>query len=177
VRAVVTEGAKEDEASTTTALSVSFPFLPDELPARTPPAPEPEEQIPPALSVSQTLWNAAYDSLEEDADTTELVRSYVKTLMELSGVDPGTDVSAELIDTTQRQMHMRELVEKGQAKISTSSRATEAVGDVAQFILTVKPIIDAAIQNIPQAALPWAGVCVGLQVKSALLRDRAPSAD
>ncbi|KAH6854663.1 hypothetical protein B0I37DRAFT_362728 [Chaetomium sp. MPI-CAGE-AT-0009] len=84
--------------------------------------------------------------------------------MKVLGVDHGTDPSAELKDATQRQMHMRELVEKGQAKISTPSRVTETVSDVAQFILTVKPIIDAAVRNIPQAALPWAGVCVGLQI-------------
>ncbi|KAK3298813.1 uncharacterized protein B0H64DRAFT_371246 [Chaetomium fimeti] len=156
VRAITGE-TKEAEASAT-ALHVPYLALPDELPARETLVPEPEGQSSPALSVSQTLWNAAYDSLEEDAETTELVNSYVRTLMKVSGVDPATDLSAELKDTTQRQMHMRDLVEKGQAKIATPARVTETAGDVAQFILTVKPIIDAAIQNIPQAALPWAGI-------------------
>lgn len=158
-----TEGAKEAEASATVSHVLS-PALPDEPIAREPPAPEFEGQQPPALSLSQTLWNAAYDSLEEDADTAELVKSYVKTLTIASDIDSSTDLSAELEDPIQRQIHMRELVEKGQAKISTPSKITKGVGDVAQFILSAKPIIDAAIQNIPQAALPWAGVCVGLQV-------------
>ncbi|KAL2133700.1 hypothetical protein VTI74DRAFT_1876 [Chaetomium olivicolor] len=73
-------------------------------------------------------------------------------------------MSAELKDPIQRQMRMRELVENGQAKISTPSKITKGVGDVAEFILSAKPMIDMAIQNIPQAALPWAGVCVGLQI-------------
>ncbi|KAM3470258.1 hypothetical protein MY5147_006525 [Beauveria neobassiana] len=38
------------------------------------------------------------------------------------------------------------------------------VGDVAKFILLAKGIVDVAIRNIPQAALPWAGVCVRLQI-------------
>jgi hypothetical protein len=146
------------------------PALPVEPPAIQPSAPESEGQQPPALSVSQTLWNAAYDSLEEDADTAELVKSYGKTLMIASGIDSSTDLSAELEDPIQRQMQMRELVEKGQARISTPSKITKGVGDVAQFILSAKPIIDAAIHNIPQAALPWAGVCVGLQVSRPIAR-------
>jgi hypothetical protein len=40
-------------------------------------------------------------------------------------------------------------VEKGQARISTPSKITKGVGDIAQFILSAKLIIDAAIQNIP----------------------------
>jgi N-terminal domain of NWD NACHT-NTPase len=77
-----------------------------------------------------------------------------------------SDVSAELKDPTKRQMHMKKLVEEGQAEVSTASKITRGVGDVAQFILLAKGMIDLAIQNIPQAALPWAGVCVGLQVSN-----------
>ncbi|KAK4119289.1 hypothetical protein N657DRAFT_627137 [Parathielavia appendiculata] len=157
-----TEGAKEAEASATTSHVLSPALLVEPL-AREPPAPESEGQQFPALSVSQTLWNAAYGSLEEDADTAELVRSYVKILMIASDIDCSTDLSAEIKDPIQRQVHMSELLGKGQANISTPSKITKGVGDVAQFILSAKPIIDAAIQNIPQAALPWAGVCVALQ--------------
>ncbi|KND93793.1 Vegetative incompatibility protein HET-E-1 [Tolypocladium ophioglossoides CBS 100239] len=59
---------------------------------------------------------------------------------------------------------MKELVQIGQAKIATPSKLTKGVGDVAQFILSAKSMVDLAIENIPQAALPWAGVCVGLQI-------------
>lgn len=127
-----------------------------------------------ALSTSQRLWNDAYDSLENDNDTAELVKSYMKTLTTVLKAEkaPGTsasgasDVSAELKDPTKRQMHIKKLVEEGQAKVSTPSKITKGVGDVAQFILSAKGMIDLAIQNIPQAALPWAGVCVGLQVSN-----------
>jgi hypothetical protein len=164
-----TEETEEAEAPAT-ASHVLSPPLPVEPLAREPPAPESEGQQPPALSVSQTLWNAAYDSLEEDADTAELVRSYVTTLTIALDMDSSTDLSAELKDPIQRQAHMREVVEKGRAKISTPSKITKGVGDVAQFILSAKPIIDAAVQNIPQATLPWAGVCVGLQVSAPVAR-------
>ncbi|KAL2137704.1 hypothetical protein VTI28DRAFT_8512 [Corynascus sepedonium] len=161
----ITEGTKQAKASPT-ASHVPPLALPAELQVRESFTSESEGQHPPALSISQTLWNAAYDSLEEDADTAELVKSYLKTLMIALDTDPTTDLSAQVKHPIQRQTHMRELVEKGQAKISTPSKITQGLGDVAQFILSAKFIIDAAIHNIPQAALPWAGVCVGLHVKS-----------
>ncbi|KAH8684812.1 WD40-repeat-containing domain protein [Tricladium varicosporioides] len=134
-------------------------------------APDATRQQSPALSTSQRLWNAAYDKLEEEKDTTELVRSYVKTLTKVLIANiPETvasragDISAELEDPSKRQKYMKDLVKEGQSKVATASKITKGVGDVAQFILSAKGMIDAAIQNIPQAALPWAGVCVGLQI-------------
>ncbi|KAH6636427.1 hypothetical protein F5144DRAFT_508878 [Chaetomium tenue] len=145
--------------------------LPPALPAESAPNPSPTESIEqptPVLSVSERLWNAAYDSLE--TDNAELVVSYLKTLETVLGANPGitpdTDISAEFHDPTKRQMHMRRLVEEGRAKISRASKITNGVGDVADFVLSVKGIIDLAVQSVPQAALPWAGVCVGLQVSS-----------
>jgi hypothetical protein len=118
--------------------------------------------------VSERLWNAAYDSLE--TDSAELVMSYVKTLETVlgakQGVAPDTNISTELYNPTKRQMHMRRLVEEGRAKISRASKITNGVGDVANFVLSAKGIIDLAVQSVPQAALPWAGVCVGPQVSS-----------
>ncbi|KAJ4285991.1 hypothetical protein N0V88_008178 [Collariella sp. IMI 366227] len=143
--------------------------LPPALPAESPPKPLPTESTEhptPVLSVSKRLWNAAYDSLE--TDNAELVMSYVKTLGAVLGANPGvapdTNISAELHYPTKRQMYIRRLVEEGQAKISRASKITNGVGDVADFVLSVKGIIDLAIQSVPQAALPWAGVCVGLQI-------------
>jgi hypothetical protein len=98
----------------------------------------------------------------------------VKILEEVLGGETGEtgepstiDPSAKLKDSTMRQQHMKELVRKGQEKISKVSRITTGVGDVANFILSAKAMIDLVLQSVPQAApaaLPWAGVCLGLQV-------------
>ncbi|SPO01835.1 uncharacterized protein DNG_04508 [Cephalotrichum gorgonifer] len=125
----------------------------------------PTEQHTSTISTSQRLWNAAYDSLERgDA---ELVAAYVKTLGEALGANPGdpaTDISSELRDPTKRQMHMAELVEKGRAKISRSAKIMNRVGEAADAVLSIKSLVDLAVHSVPQAALPWAGVCVGLQI-------------
>ncbi len=128
----------------------------------------------PTFATSQRLWNAAYDSLE--VDEKELVGSYVKTLETVlcfeASKDPASDIAkvvAELKDPSQRQIHMQRLVKEGQAKVAKASKITKGIGDFVEAILKVKPMVDLAIQGIPQAApaaLPWAGVCVGLQVSS-----------
>ncbi|KAK4107453.1 hypothetical protein N656DRAFT_741730, partial [Canariomyces notabilis] len=125
------------------------------------------EQLTPVLPTSQRLWDAAYNCLAEDKDTAKLVESYMETLDRVLGDrtgKPAVDVSATLKDPSQRQAHMRKLVEEGQAKISKLSKITQGVGDAVQFVLSAKAMVDLAIQNIPQAALPWAGVCIGLQI-------------
>ncbi|KAI0388238.1 hypothetical protein F5Y17DRAFT_253822, partial [Xylariaceae sp. FL0594] len=120
------------------------------------------------LAVSQRLWNAAYDRLE--ADDGDLVRSYLKILEEVLGgetCEPTDDLLSKLKDPANRQKHMRELVQKGQEKISKASGITTGVGEVADFILSAKEMVDLVLQSVPQAApaaLPWAGVCLGLQI-------------
>ncbi|PQE28651.1 vegetative incompatibility het-e-1 protein [Rutstroemia sp. NJR-2017a WRK4] len=135
------------------------------------PTADPTQQQSTALSTSQRLWNAAYDRLEEDKDTAKLVRSYVETVTEVLKANTpkivaseADDISAELKDPAKRQKYLGDLVKEGQSKVATPSKITKGVGDIAQFVLSAKGMIDAAIQNIPQAALPWAGVCIGLQI-------------
>ena len=126
------------------------------------------------ISTSQRLWNDAYDGLENDNETAKLVKAYVKTLTMVLEAENASDTSdsrandvpTELNDPTKRQIHMKKLLEDGRAKVFTASNITKGVGDVAQFILSAKGLVDLAVQNIPQAALPWAGVCIGLQVST-----------
>ncbi|KND87302.1 Vegetative incompatibility protein HET-E-1 [Tolypocladium ophioglossoides CBS 100239] len=139
--------------------------------AEAPPATESPEQQTHALSTSQRLWNAAYDLLEDDKDTAQLVTAYVKTLVKVLGAEPettGADITTELEDPLRRQLFMKKLVEEGQSKINKASKITRRVGEFAKAVLSLKPLVDMAV-SIPYAApaaLPWAGVCAGLHILS-----------
>jgi len=129
---------------------------------------KPTAQQNPEPFKSQRLWNTAYDNLERNDNTAKLVNSYVKTLttvLKAKRASEADDVSAELKDPVKRQAYMKDLVEEGRKKIATTSKITEGVDNVIEYIDKAKDMISAAIGNIPQAALPWAGVCLGLQVR------------
>jgi hypothetical protein len=154
----------EEPPQPTTALGV--PRLdPTVLPQdEEPPVAEPATQRNHPLSISQKLWNAAYNDLEGADGTAGLVQSYTEALTKVLGVN--LDIT-DLEDPDKRQIYMKELVEEGKAKVAEASKITKRVGDFATAILSVKPMVDLAINNIPQAApaaIPWAGVCAGLQV-------------
>jgi hypothetical protein len=121
-----------------------------------------QQQADTTMSTSQRLWHAAYENLEKEGGTAQLVKSYVKILTGVLG--DGLHDSAELNNPTRRQDCMKDLVRQGLARVADSSRIRLGVSDFAQYVLSAKAMIDLAVQNIPQAALPWAGVCIGLQV-------------
>ncbi|KAI0550554.1 WD40-repeat-containing domain protein [Xylaria curta] len=122
----------------------------------------PIESSNPAISVSEELWNTAFNNIE--ADEAELVGSYVKILEEVLGGESGETTADLLNDRIERQNYMRELVKRGLERIEKASKRTTKVGNITNFILSSKRIVDLAVQNVPQAALPWAGVCLGLEI-------------
>lgn len=134
---------------------------------------KPTEPQNPELPISQRLWNAAYENLGKNDNTAKLVKSYVKILATVLRAERTSDtsaseiddISAELEDPVKRQTYMRDLVKEGQKNIAMTSKIAEGVDNVIEYIDKAKDMISVAIGNIPQAVLPWAGVCLGLQVR------------
>lgn len=129
------------------------------------------------VSESQELWNAAFQSIEETPEGKELAQKYLKILGTTLG-DAGNNVcladnsaaeSDEPDAATIRQRDMINLVRTGLKKVEKSTKITNTMAAFAEAVLAAKPLADFVIQIVPHAApaaLPWAGVCAGLQVST-----------
>lgn len=124
----------------------------------------------PKKSISRKVWNQAFDEIARDDGTKKLAETYAKVIKKSRNKDANEpasddeDIDGMMNDPDERDRIMREALEAGQQRVYKSTAISNAAGDVANFVLKFKDVIDFAIGNIPQAALPWAGVSIGLSV-------------
>jgi hypothetical protein len=135
----------------------------------------PTPNAPKTLNISEKLWNDAYELIQ--TEETELAKFYVATLRasfeeggkskEISAAE-AVEISAKLNDRTERKEYLNKMLIKGQEKVKKTSQFSKILGGVAEGILKLQPVMN-IVTSIPQAAvvaLPWAGVCIGLQVSN-----------
>ena len=67
-------------------------------------------------------------------------------------------------DPVKRRIQMTQLIQVGLKKTEMEANVKKGTGEAIQVVLSAKNMIDSAIQNVPQAALAWAGVGFALQV-------------
>lgn len=127
--------------------------------------------VPKSASLAEQLWDRAYDELKADEAEATLVQAYERVLslhLHDRALASDGDVDQEnriaQDDPGARRVQMKQLVTAGLAKIEREAKIKENVEKSVQVILQAKEIISSAISTIPQAALPWAGVCVALEV-------------
>ncbi|KAF1730111.1 Vegetative incompatibility protein HET-E-1 [Beauveria bassiana] len=145
-----------------------------------------------AKALAEEITEARYEETRDDSAGHSDERKYVKDLtarvfVELNvskaktTVDeapPGsssaeldqisTSILAKLKDPAKRQMFLEMLVSRGQLKVKKTEGIAKAAGYVAEKGLFIKPAVDLILQ-IPQAApaaLPWAGICLGMKMLS-----------
>ena len=153
---------------------------------------------------STELWHDAYEELEAEVETAKIFNVYTETLAELLtdeelklkaaefGPNPSTaklkvdpavrknirdKIQGGLKHRSHRLEYMTRFVKEGQDKVARASKRMQRVGKVADAILEAKPVTDIVLQ-VPQAApaaLPWAGVCLGLKVILCHLMFRSTS--
>jgi hypothetical protein len=121
-----------------------------------------------SATLPEHLWDRAYDDLK--VQETALVQAYERILsgkLYDRGLESNGDVYEENTiaqdNPGTRRAQMERLITAGIAKITREARVKGNIGTGIQVIMSAKDIISSAIQNIPQAALAWAGVCVALE--------------
>lgn len=84
----------------------------------------PEEKGSSDLSISQILWNRAYDELAKDKETSDLVENYMRIIPRVTDPDGdvnegvGDDVLSDMDDPIRRQAILKDAIKAGQARIA-----------------------------------------------------------
>ncbi|KAN0071270.1 WD40-repeat-containing domain protein [Elaphomyces granulatus] len=126
----------------------------------------------PTGSLPEQLWDKAYNELKDDRDHGQLLLGYEKILsQELDGVDWDTISESQLVETmieeknpVERKSQMTRLVQAGLEKTETEANVKKGAGEAIQVVLSAKDMIGSVINDVPQAALAWTGVCLALQI-------------
>ncbi|KAL6901233.1 hypothetical protein GGI43DRAFT_371466 [Trichoderma evansii] len=129
----------------------------------------PPKIVKASITPPESIWNEAYDSLK--AEEPKLVQAYEKILsIKLNG---DAAASVDLVsekniiqdgNASIRRAQMYQLVDNGLNKTTQEANIKSGIGTAMQVVNTTKRIISDAIRDIPQAALPWAVVCVSLEI-------------
>ncbi|KAH8203360.1 hypothetical protein TruAng_002455 [Truncatella angustata] len=166
---------------------------PTSIPSRTTPSPTSSQPVPepvpgtssqpPASKLSlgadkdsqlpnpqERLWHEAYDDLEKNEP--KVTQAFEKIIAaKLGQNEPSTqlDQAAEHVITaswkpTTVQMH--KLVHDGLDRTEKTASVKQGLGNVLQAVQTARVLMNSAVQFVPQAAVAWAGVCLGLEVLS-----------
>ncbi|KAK1783508.1 NACHT domain-containing protein [Copromyces sp. CBS 386.78] len=118
-------------------------------------------------SLPARLWERAYNELKQEE--VKLVDAYEKILSrQLQNgsnsmvLESQPNISAQ--NNSDRRRQMIQLINAGLAKTEREAKVKESCGEVMDVILSVKNIISAAIQAVPQAAFAWTGICIALEI-------------
>ncbi|KAL7942645.1 hypothetical protein V8C42DRAFT_331538 [Trichoderma barbatum] len=120
------------------------------------------------ITPPESIWNNAYEKLK--AEEPKLVQGYEKVLSfkikkELVSQEPKSVQNIiENEDASVRRAQMYQLINDGLEKTMPRTDAENTIATAMQVLNSTKSIVSNAIRDIPQAALPWAIVCVSLEI-------------
>ncbi|KAL6922586.1 hypothetical protein FSST1_006612 [Fusarium sambucinum] len=154
----------EDEPITTTLLvrnSTSPAIAKPVADSEPPPIDEQPQRKAERNKLQEKLWNEAYDTLGGN----KYIVEYEEILLsELKKDNP--DITSLGTSYEERWRNMQRLVELGLKKTETEAKIYGKVNDGLQLFDTVRSLVTPAVSAVPQAAIPWVGVCFILQVFS-----------
>jgi N-terminal domain of NWD NACHT-NTPase len=141
-----------------------------------------QQKTPREPDISRKIWDKAYSIIE--AKEKDLANTYLAVLRESLAPDiengahkkkkkeitllEAAKISEELNNKTEGPERLKDLVKKGAQKAEEQSKIADTVGFLAQGILKADPLVKVLTQlpHLAPAALPWAGICIGLQVSN-----------
>lgn len=122
--------------------------------------PAPSNVLHPTPTKEQ-MWAQAYADLEKsEPKLAEAFKKIVRDQLKQSGLVELGEKDHPTPD------QMQKLVHEGLDRLSTESAIKQGIGTALDAIKPVKDIMDQVVTFAPQASVPWAGVCLGLEVRS-----------
>lgn len=138
-------------------------------PLNTEALPASETPPEPTLSTLQVqLWTEAYDAIKK-ADP-KLIDSYERILSsKLQELELGVDTEKtgdNSISHTgeERWVQMQAIAKYSLKQTEKASAVADKATQALKVITTIKGVVSSALQSVPQAAVVWTGVCLGLEV-------------
>ncbi|KAF0639823.1 hypothetical protein FPSE5266_00714 [Fusarium pseudograminearum] len=155
----------EDESSTAPSpVSAPPPSIPRTVPiVETPPVEKQPEDNTERNKLQEELWNEAYNTLRESGDK-HIVEYEEILLSELKNDNP--NITSLGTSYKERWQNMQLLVGIGLEKTEKEAKIYGKVNDGLQLFDTVRSLVTPAVSAVPQAAIPWVGVCFILEVFS-----------
>lgn len=137
------------------------------------PKPKTDPNLPPAdrqpernverNEMQEKLWNESYDTLR-NSENKYIVEYEEILLYELKKENPA--ITSLGTSYEERWRNMQRLVEIGLKKTEKEAKIYGKVNDGLQLFDTVRSLVTPAVSAVPQAAIPWVGVCFILEVFS-----------
>ncbi|CAM1509539.1 Fc.00g032780.m01.CDS01 [Cosmosporella sp. VM-42] len=128
----------------------------------------------PLQSLHERLWNQAYDELEENEP--KVVEAYERILStNFHGDDSESTLHCAKNETGQaqgtRSRRMERVVQAGLERTKAQAATNEKVDSGLQIMKTLRGVIDNSLKVAPEAAVAWAGVCIGLEILTNTVKE------
>lgn len=117
------------------------------------------------VHVSERLWNQAYDHLKRESFGTT-VDTYEKILSRYLQTDSSFEANIISSDHATRWEQMKRLTSKGLENTAKDSSQKQKVNQWLELPKPLREAVGAGLKAVPQAAVPWAGICCALEVSS-----------
>ena len=120
------------------------------------------------MSLQERLRNDAYDRVK--LSEAQLVEDYEQILSTVLDKTETSSASREPVvnmmgkDRETRSRQMQQLVMNGLDRTQREASIKHSIDGVLQVWQTLRGTVDKAMQMAPEAAVAWAGVCLGLEV-------------
>lgn len=132
-------------------------------------------------SLRERLWNNAYDQARKgDPETVDGYERILSAQLSQEDVDflnpPHTNSTDNTTPTNSIEQdvekckeQMRRLVGKGAQKIKEEANMKQGIKIGIDVAMVFKEVVDKAVRASHEAALVWVGVCIGVQVSTAVV--------